>query len=208
MCSHVHIQVILWFFRDPDFMTGWAPAISPGGKGFVKVLIVAASNMAQWLYQQLWHNTDIQLWHNPMTYKTFLESNLGRNPSSRNAAPTLCHSGKSILLAKTRCWGKKISVILVWGDSYLYPASHLYCLFHLIQMIQLSSYLFHLFISVTTLTNIIRVDPCQALGSLVSLGRWNGNVDFLETINWKLFDFDENQRTQKMTQKDFEWRRW
>ena len=65
----------------------------------------------------------------------------------------------------------KISVILVCGESYLYPASHLYCLFHLIQMIQLSSYLFHLFISVTTLTNIIRVDPCQALGSLVSLGR-------------------------------------
>jgi len=30
------ILVILWFFRDPDFMTGWAPAISPGGKGFVK----------------------------------------------------------------------------------------------------------------------------------------------------------------------------
>ena len=31
-------QVALWFFRDPDFMTGWAPAISPGGNGFVKVI--------------------------------------------------------------------------------------------------------------------------------------------------------------------------
>jgi len=30
------ILVALWFFRDPDFMTGWAPAISPGGNGFVK----------------------------------------------------------------------------------------------------------------------------------------------------------------------------
>ena len=80
-----------------------------------------------------------------------------------------------VIPANPSFWPKRDAevknVILVCGDSYLYQVSHLYCLFHLIQMIQLSSYLFHLFISVTTLTNIIRVDPCQALGSLVSLGR-------------------------------------
>ena len=31
------VLVALWFFRDPDFMVGWAPAISPGGQGYVKV---------------------------------------------------------------------------------------------------------------------------------------------------------------------------